>query len=98
MLFENLIFQVPVEDREYLKDQRAKIGPKGSFQLGPVDKTAIQKPEKSVVEGERQKQIYSSPIASTSYDQDVSLSSHQTAMKYMKTMSLPDIPRVFTAF
>lgn len=74
MLFQNLIFQERVEDSEYLKDQRAKIGPKGSFQLGPVDKTTIQKPQKRVVEGERQKQIYPYPIASTSYDQDVILS------------------------
>ena len=28
-----LKFQVHIEKREYLKDQRQKIGPKGSFQL-----------------------------------------------------------------
>ena len=35
--------QVPVEERQYLRDQRNKIGPKGSFQLGSVDKTAVKR-------------------------------------------------------
>ena len=35
--------QVPLEDCEYLKDQREKVGPKGSLQLGPVDKEASKK-------------------------------------------------------
>ena len=35
-----------MEDRAYLKDQRGKIGPKGTFQLGPTDKTAIKEEEK----------------------------------------------------
>ena len=39
-----------MEDRAYLKDQRGKIGPKGTFQLGPTDKTAIKKCRR---EGER---------------------------------------------
>ena len=37
-----LLFQVPVEEREYLKDQRAKIGPKGTFQLGLIDKAGVK--------------------------------------------------------
>ena len=51
---KNLIFQVPVKDREYLKDQRGKIGPKGSFQLGPEDQSAIKKCKKER-EGSRKK-------------------------------------------
>ena len=55
-----------MEDRAYLKDQRGKIGPKGTFQLGPTDKTAI----KQCRRGERlsqQKSMKISPlIASTS--------------------------------
>ena len=39
-----------MEDRAYLKDQRGKIGPKGTFQLGPTDKIAIKKCRR---EGER---------------------------------------------
>ena len=39
----NPIFQVPFEDCEYLKDQSGKIGPKDTFQLGLVDKSAIKK-------------------------------------------------------
>ena len=41
-----LKFQVPIEEREYLKDQRQKIGPKGSFQLGPIDKDAVKRYKK----------------------------------------------------
>ena len=39
-----------------------------------MNQAAIQKPKSSVVEGKRQKQIDSSPIASTSYDQNIILS------------------------
>ena len=53
-----------MEDREYLKDQRGKVGPKGTFQLGPVDKSAIKKSKKER-EGSR-KNLHSSPKASTS--------------------------------
>ena len=35
--------KVPLEDRLYLRDQRLKTGPKGSFQLGPVDRYAAKK-------------------------------------------------------
>ena len=35
--------KVPLEDREYLKDQRAKCGTKGCFQLGSVDKAAVKR-------------------------------------------------------
>lgn len=38
--------KVPIEEREYLRDQRAKMGPKGSFQLGTVDKQAVTRQEK----------------------------------------------------
>ena len=37
-----LKFQVPIEEREYLKDQREKTGPTGSFKLGPIDKDAVK--------------------------------------------------------
>ena len=33
-----LKFQVPIEEKEYLKDQRQKIGPKGSFSLDLLTK------------------------------------------------------------
>ena len=33
----------PIEEREYLRDQRSKIGPRGSFQLGPTDKGAAKR-------------------------------------------------------
>jgi len=45
--------KVPVEEREYLRDQRAKIGPKGCFQLGPVDKDATKRDQRAAVEAER---------------------------------------------
>ena len=69
-----------MEDRAYLKDQRGKIGPKGTFQLGPTDKTAIKKCRR---EGERlsqQKSMkISPPIASTSYVQDDSSYSYSSS-------------------
>ena len=69
-----------MEDRAYLKDQRGKIGPKGTFQLGPTDKTAIKKCRR---EGERlsqQKSMkISPPIASTSYVQDDSSHSYSSS-------------------
>jgi hypothetical protein len=34
---------VPVEEREYIRDQRLKTGTRGSFQLGPVDRSAAAK-------------------------------------------------------
>lgn len=46
--------KVPLEDREYLKDQREKTGPKGSYQLGPIDKDAIKKYKRKSAEVERQ--------------------------------------------
>ena len=68
-----------MEDRAYLKDQRSKIGPKGTFQLGPTDKTAIKKCRR---EGERLSQQrsmkISPPIASTSYVQDDSSLSYSS--------------------
>jgi hypothetical protein len=48
--------QVPVEERQYLRDQRNKIGPKGSFQLGSVDKTAVKR---DVDAGRKVKQLQS---------------------------------------
>ena len=69
-----------MEDRVYLKDQRGKIGPKGTLQLGPTDKTAIKKCRR---EGERlsqQKSMnISPPIASTSYVQDDSSHSYSSS-------------------
>ena len=35
-----------MEERVYLKDQRMKCGPKGSFQLGTIDKSWLQKDQK----------------------------------------------------
>ena len=45
--------KVPLEERQYLKDQREKIGPKGSFQLGPVDMTAVKRDQKAADAKER---------------------------------------------
>ena len=33
----------PIEEREYLRDQRSKIGPRESFQLSPTDKGAAKR-------------------------------------------------------
>ena len=33
--------RVPVEEREYLRDQRSKTGTKGTLQIGPVDRRAL---------------------------------------------------------
>ncbi|CAI9727512.1 Hypothetical predicted protein [Octopus vulgaris] len=76
-----LIFKVLVEEREYLRDQRAKIGPKGSFQFGSVDNAAVKRNQRVVAKAERlQKQIQQqqevdlASLASTS-SQDISLAS-----------------------
>ena len=45
--------KVPVEEREYLRDQRAKKGSKGSFQLGPIDKAAVKRDKRTPAEAER---------------------------------------------
>ena len=45
--------KVPMEEREYLRDQRAKKEPKGSFQLGPVDKAAVRRDKRTSAEAER---------------------------------------------
>ena len=37
-----------MEEKEDLKDQRGKTGPKGSYQLGPINKDAIKKTHKKV--------------------------------------------------
>ena len=42
-----------MEEREYLRDRRAKKGPKGSFQLGPVDKAAVKRDKRTPAEAER---------------------------------------------
>ena len=38
--FQIVFVQVPVEDRKFLRDQKNKVGPKSSFQLGTVDHRA----------------------------------------------------------
>ena len=38
--FQIVLDQVPVEDRKFLRDQKNKVGPKSSFQLGRVDHSA----------------------------------------------------------
>ncbi len=44
-------FQVPIEKREYLKDQKEKTGAKDNSQLGSIDKYAVKKIlKKSLVE------------------------------------------------
>jgi hypothetical protein len=35
--------RVPVEEREYIRDQRSKIGTRGTFQLGSVDRIDVAK-------------------------------------------------------
>nr|XP_047128271.1 uncharacterized protein LOC124808992 [Hydra vulgaris] len=50
--------KVPLEHRMYLKDQRAKIGPKGLFQLGSIDRKSVNKTNKTSVSNKKcQKQI-----------------------------------------
>ena len=63
--------KVPAEEREYLNDQRIKIGPRGTFQLGSVDKAAAQRDQRATVRADRlrnqkQLEIESSTSASTS--------------------------------
>ena len=41
-------YQVPHdEDRRYLLDQRNKEGPRGSYQLGPVDRVVARRNEQT---------------------------------------------------
>ena len=68
-----MVFQVPVEEREYLKDQRTKIGPKGTFQLGPIDRDALKRSRR---ESQR---LRFHPIASTSTDQDDTFPQYQSS-------------------
>jgi hypothetical protein len=35
--------KIPKEDREYMRDQRAKKGTRGAYQLGPVDRAAVKR-------------------------------------------------------
>ena len=44
------INKCPIEEREYLRDQRSKIGPRGSFRLGPTDKGAAKRQKLSATE------------------------------------------------
>jgi hypothetical protein len=46
--------RVPDEDRLYMRDQRAKKGTRGSYQLGPVDRKAVSK-EKALEAARQQK-------------------------------------------
>ena len=50
-----------MEDCAYLKDQRGKIGPKSTFQLGPTDKTAIKKYRRKGERLSQQKSMKISP-------------------------------------
>ena len=40
-------YKVPELDREFLLDQRSKVGPHGRFQIGPLDKKEARRVEKS---------------------------------------------------
>jgi hypothetical protein len=47
--------RVPVEEREYMRDQRSKTGTRGNFQLGPVDRiTAVRDKAKEASKQQRQ--------------------------------------------
>ena len=46
--------KVPREEREYLRDQRNKTGPKGTFQLGSVDREAARRDRRREEENQRQ--------------------------------------------
>ncbi|XP_047138681.2 uncharacterized protein LOC124814754 [Hydra vulgaris] len=50
--------KVPVNEREYLKDQRAKKGGKGSFQIGKVDQKGLIKLKNKQVIGALYKQEF----------------------------------------
>jgi hypothetical protein len=69
--------KVPLEEREYLRDQRAKTTPKGSFQLGSVDKAAVKRDKRVETEAERlqsqiqkQQEVDLANFASTSSQYD----------------------------
>ena len=63
-----------------MRDQRNKIGPRGAFQLGPIDKAALKRSKRRSMEKESQEQEDSPPIACTSQDQeDISPQSSEVA-------------------
>ena len=70
-----------MEDSEYLRDQRAKKGLKGSFQLGPVDKAAVKRDKRTWEEDsswsreitktqktQKQQEVDAATFASTSHN------------------------------
>ena len=64
-----MIYQIPVDERGYLKDQKAKIDLTRTFQVVPTDKSAIKlKRERETLE--KQKNLDGSPTVSTSNVQD----------------------------
>ncbi|KAK6178315.1 hypothetical protein SNE40_013114 [Patella caerulea] len=76
--------KVPLEEREYLKDQGSKIGAKGSFQLGSVDKEAVKRDQRAAAEAARlqiqirkQQELNSVAFASTS-SQNIPCSSEES--------------------
>ena len=63
--------KVPLEERVYLKDQRAKIGPRGTLQLGPVDRSAVRRDARRT----RRQLLQVEPSSSESAEGELSSSS-----------------------
>ena len=41
-------YKVPILDRDDIRDQRAKTGSKGTYQLGPVDRAAVKRAKRKL--------------------------------------------------
>lgn len=52
--------RVPVEEREFMRDQRNKRGTRGTFQMGPVDRTALAK--EKLLEAAKVKRLATAPL------------------------------------
>lgn len=96
---------VPIEEREYLKTQREKPGPKDCFQLGKKSekKHAVKKYKKSAAETEkldrqieRQQQQDSTQIAYLSDSDDTIDESFESGRPFEEPYSLLKVPRYAT--
>jgi hypothetical protein len=73
--------KVPLEERDYMKDQRGKQGPKGAFQLGSLDQEAVKRMRRAEAEAERlkrKKQAKELPSTSHAVSSDSSHSSSKS--------------------
>ncbi|HKU33678.1 MAG TPA: hypothetical protein VJR22_07525 [Candidatus Nitrosotalea sp.] len=63
------IAKVPQEDRAYLRDQRMKTGPKGSYQMSSVDFAAVRRDRKSEQSNSRKRWLEVNAEVEDSSDQ-----------------------------